>query len=94
MSQTINTSLTSLSGAGTQFENCVQASFVALMLTNGYAPGMPTHPIVKVEFQARRKGIATDDIVVHIKNQTGESAKLFGQIKRNIAVDIFKLEIP
>src|SRR5580698_648951 len=51
----------STGGAGVIFENEVQASFVALMATGGYAPALPTWPIARVALQTKPDGYHTDD---------------------------------
>jgi len=43
----------STGGGGGHFEAQVQASFVALMLTRGSAPGLDAGPIVKIKLQGR-----------------------------------------
>ena len=74
-------------GGGFHFEACVQASFVALMLTGGHAPCLPCWPIVAIKLQAKIDGFDTDDLVVSVeKPATREQRKLLGQVKRSIAI--------
>ncbi len=77
----------STGGAGHSFESRVQASFVTLMLTGGYAPCLPCWPIEKIQLQARIDDFNTDDIVVFVKNAgNNERRKLLGQIKCSIDI--------
>ncbi len=56
-------------GGGVRFENHVQASFVALMLTGGFAPCFPECEIIRVQLQARIAGFQTDDIIVTVEDK-------------------------
>lgn len=74
-------------GGGFHFEAHVQASFVALMLTNGYAPCLPCWPIAEIKLQGRIAGFETDDLIVVAENaNTEERRKLLGQIKHSISI--------
>lgn len=77
----------STGGGGTHFENRVQASFVVLMLTGGYAPCLPTWPIYEIKLQGKHLGIDTDDLIVYVRHPNQERrAKLIGQIKHSIKI--------
>lgn len=77
----------STGGLGTHFENRVQTSFVVLMLTDGFAPCLPTWPITKIKLQGRYLNYETDDLIVYAKNPTnGKEAKLLGQIKHRVSI--------
>lgn len=77
----------STGGVGTHFENAVQASFIALMLTGGYAPCLPCWSIVKIKLQGKIDGYDTDDLIVTVQNpENKEHQKLLGQIKRSITI--------
>ncbi|MBC6424160.1 MAG: hypothetical protein GDA38_23710 [Hormoscilla sp. SP12CHS1] len=77
----------STGGGGPHFEAHVQATFVALMLTGGYAPCLPCWPIKKIRLQGKSAGYNTDDVIVFVENPgTGEQSKLLGQIKRSINI--------
>jgi hypothetical protein len=77
----------STGGGGVHFEAHVQASFVALMLTGGYAPCLPCWPIVEIKLQGKIDGFDTDDLVVVIENiSSKERRKLLGQVKHSIAI--------
>ncbi|WP_288406034.1 hypothetical protein [uncultured Acinetobacter sp.] len=76
----------STGGGGGHFENHVQACFVSLMLSGGYAPCLPAWPIDRVNLQGKIDGFDTDDLIVYVKNpDTGEERKLLGQIKHSMA---------
>ncbi|MYE99063.1 MAG: hypothetical protein F4234_02580, partial [Gammaproteobacteria bacterium] len=65
----------------------MQASFVTLMLTGGYAPCLPCWPITEIKLQGKIDGFETDDLVVFAENPSNkEQWKLLGQVKRSIAI--------
>jgi hypothetical protein len=77
----------STGGGGGHFEAHVQASFVALMLTGGFAPCLPCWPIMKVKLQGKFAGYDIDDLVVFVANEDGrQERKLLGQIKHSISI--------
>ncbi len=77
----------STGGGGYHFEAHVQASFVTLMLTGGYAPCLPRWPIAEIKLQGRVDGFETDDLIVFVENpNTGQRGKLLGQVKHSIAL--------
>ena len=77
----------STGGGGAHFEARVQASFVALMLTGGFAPCLPCWPIKKVKFQGKVLGFDTDDLIVFVASEDGQQErKLLGQIKHSIGI--------
>jgi hypothetical protein len=77
----------STGGGGGHFEAHVQASFVALMLTGGYAPCLPCWPIAEIKLQGKIDGFDTDDLIVFVENNgTRERQKLLGQVKHSISV--------
>jgi len=79
--------LFSTGGGGGHFEAHVQASFVVLMLTGGFAPGLPYWPITKIKLQGKFDGYDTDDMIVFIEKESGEQQrKLLGQIKHSISL--------
>ena len=76
-------------GGGVHFEACVQASFLALMLTGGFAPGLPCCPITKIKLQGKHEGYETDDLIVFVeKPSAGQSRKMFAQIKHSISITL------
>lgn len=78
----------STGSGGARFESQVQASFVALMLADGFCPCMPpTWPIHKIKLQGKYDGYDTDDLIVFTKSPTlNKEAKFLGQIKRHINI--------
>jgi len=77
----------STGGGGAHFEAHVQASFVALMLTGGFAPCLPLWPINKIKLQGKFVGFETDDLIVFVNNEEGiEDRKLLGQIKHSVSI--------
>lgn len=77
----------STGGGGEQFEAQVQASFVVLMLSGGYAPCMPQCPIKKIMLQRKIDGYDTDDLIVFVENVgTRQQRKILIQIKHSISI--------
>lgn len=77
----------STGGGGAHFEAHVQASFVALMLTGGYAPCLPCWPIVQIKLQGKIEGFNTDDLIVFVEEPSSkEKRRLLCQIKHSIAI--------
>ena len=77
----------STGGGGVYFEACVQASFVALMLAKGNAPGLQTGPITKIKLQGRFAGYNTDDLIVFMgETSNNEHRKILGQIKHSVSI--------
>ena len=77
----------SVGGIGHHFEAHVQASFVALMLTGGYAPCLPCWPITEIKLQGKIDGFDTDDLIVFVeKGGVQERRKLLGQIKHSVTI--------
>lgn len=74
-------------GGGGHFEAHVQASFVVLMLTGGFAPCLPNWPIQKIKLQGKYAGYDTDDLIIFAKNPGGDQErKILGQIKHSISI--------
>jgi len=77
----------STGGGGVHFEASVQASFVTLMITGGYAPCLPSWPIVEVKLQGKIDGFDTDDLIVFVEDpDSKERRKLLGQVKHSISI--------
>lgn len=77
----------STGGGGGHFEAHVQASFVVLMLTSGYAPCLPCWPIREVKLQGKIDGYDTDDLIVQVeRSDSKERRKLLGQVKHSISI--------
>lgn len=78
----------STGNGGAHFEAHVQASFVMLMLTGGYAPCLPEWPIVEIKLQGKVDGYSTDDLIVFVEDpRTKERRKLLGQVKHSININ-------
>ena len=79
---------------GAHFEAHVQASFVTLMLTGGYAPCLPCWPITEIKLQGKIDGFDTDDLIVFVENPSNkEQRKLLGQVKLGHSIAITKNNI-
>lgn len=77
----------STGGGGVSFENAIQAKFVTLMLTGGYAPCLPHWPIIEIKLQGKVAGYNTDDVIVIVGNpNNNEKIRLLGQIKHSIQI--------
>lgn len=75
----------STGGGGVNFENRIQASFVVLMLTGGFAPCLPSWPVINVRVQGKHLDFNVDDFIVTASNSS-LSAKLLGQVKHEISL--------
>jgi hypothetical protein len=73
-------------GAGTFFEQHVDAYWLALLLVRGIPPILHDCALVEVHFQAERLGWNTDDFLVVGENGSGLHRKLLGQVKRTFTV--------
>lgn len=77
----------STGSGGAHFEAHIQSSFVALMLSGGYAPCLPCWPISEIKLQGKIDGFNVDDLIVFVKNeQSKEKRKLIAQIKHSIGI--------
>ena len=78
----------STGGGGPNFETDVQAAFVALMLTGGFAPCLPCWPITKIKLQGKYAGYDTDDLIVFVKAPNGgQKRKMLCQIKHKVGIN-------
>ncbi len=77
----------STGGGGPNFEVHVQAAFVALMLTDGFAPGWPGWLIKKIKLQGKFDGYDTDDLIVFVESSDGsQKRKMLAQIKHTVSI--------
>lgn len=77
----------STGSGGPHFEAHVQASYLTLMLSGGYAPVLPCWPITKIKLQGKIDGYDTDDLIVFVENpENKEIRKLLGQVKHTIQI--------
>jgi hypothetical protein len=75
----------STGSGGARFETHIQASFVTLMLSRGFAPCLPCWPIIELKLQGKVAGYETDDLIVVVKNPSGlERRHMLGQVKHSI----------
>ena len=69
------------------FETHVQASFVVLMVTGGFAAYFPGCPIKKIKLQGKYEGYDTDDLIVFVKRPNDrQERKLLGQTKHFVKI--------
>jgi len=77
----------STGGGGVNFETRVQASFVVLMLTNGFVPCFPDCIIKKIKLQGKYSGYDTDDLIVFAEKQgDGQGKRLLSQVKHSVSM--------
>lgn len=77
----------STGSGGARFEANIQATFVTLMLSGGYAPCLPSWPIVEIKLQGAVAGYGTDDLIVFVENPANDDRRrLLGQVKNSIAI--------
>ncbi|RDD37677.1 putative TPR repeat-containing protein [Trichoplax sp. H2] len=74
----------STGGGGYQFEQNVQAYFLAIFLMKGVFPIMERADCCKIELQARRHHIQTDDLVVYFSDSNQQTVKLLAQVKHKL----------
>ena len=73
-------------GAGTFFEQHVDAYWLAQLLVRAIPPILHDCTVVEVHFQTERLGWNTDDFLVVGENGLGSRRKLVGQVKRSFTV--------
>ena len=71
--------------AGSHFEAQVGAHYLLSLLIGAEPRGLPGTTIDRVEFQRAAEGHPLDDIVVHARDERGQSAVLEIQIKRSLS---------
>ena len=77
----------STGGGGANFETHVQAAFVVLMLTGGFAPCLPVFPIKKIKLQGKHIGYNTDDFIAYTQDpNSNQEYKLLAQIKHSVSI--------
>ena len=77
----------STGSGGARFEANIQATFVTLMLSGGYAPCLPAWPIVEIKLQGAVAGYGTDDLIVFVENPSNnDRRRMRGQVKNSIAI--------
>ncbi len=73
-------------GAGTFFEQHVDAYWLGLLLVRAIPPILIDCTLEHVHLQTRHLGWQTDDFLVMGKNESGQQQKLAGQVKRTFTV--------
>lgn len=77
----------STGGGGAHFEAHVQASYVTLMLTGGFAPCLRCWPIREIKLQGKIDGFNSDDLIVYVQSPDGnETHRLLGQVKHGLRI--------
>ena len=79
-------SAASTGGAGTLFEQHVDAAFLTLLLVRGMPPIFPDSTVTEVHVQTERMGWDTDDVLVVSEDGSGRRQRLIGQVKRTFTV--------
>jgi hypothetical protein len=76
----------STGGAGSCFEQHVDATLLSLLLVRGIPPVLVDCQIDEVCFQTKHLGWKTDDFLAVATSRSGNSRKLAGQVKRSFSV--------
>lgn len=77
----------STGNGGARFEANIQATFVTLMLSGGYAPCLPSWSIVEIKLQGAVAGYGTDDLIVFVESPVNnDRRRLLGQVKNSISI--------
>src|SRR3546814_11553398 len=63
-------------GSGFTFEDAVAAYYLAALLAEAYAPGIPDHTVVRVAVQQRHFKQPLDDVIVDFRGANGGTARL------------------
>ncbi len=77
-------------GSGFTFEDAVAAYYLAALLTEAYAPGIPDHAVVRVAVQQRHFKQPLDDVIVDFRSASGAVARLSLQVKRALTISAAK----
>lgn len=73
-------------GAGTFFEQHVNATFLALLLVRGIPPVLTDCLLEEVHFQTEHLGWRTDDVLLVGVNGAGETRRLASQVKKAFTI--------
>src|SRR5437762_117629 len=76
----------STGGAGTFFEQHVDAYWLAQLLVRGIPPILHDCAVVEVHLQTEHLGWHTDDFLIVGQNGSGDRRKLVGPVKRTFTV--------
>lgn len=77
-------------GSGFTFEDAVAAYYLAALLAEAYAPGIPDHTVVRVAVQQRHFKQPLDDLIVDFRNISGGMARMSLQVKRALTISAAK----
>lgn len=77
-------------GSGFTFEDAVAAYYLAALLAEAYAPGIPDHTVVRVAVQQRHFKQPLDDVIVDFRSANGGTARLSLQVKRALTISAAK----
>src|SRR3546814_9227804 len=77
-------------GSGFTFEDAVAAYYLAALLAEAYAPGIPDHTVVRVAVQQRHFKQPLDDVIVDFRGANGGTARLSLQVKRALTISAAK----
>lgn len=77
-------------GSGFAFEDAVAAYYLATLLAEAYATGIPDHTVVRVAVQQRHFNQPLDDVIVDFRSASGGMARLSLQVKRALTVSAAK----
>ena len=86
MSKSFVSSPISTGGAGTRFEQNVNAYWLALLLVQARPPILRDCTVKEVHLQTRHLGWHTDDFLICGQDGAGQRRKLAGQVKRTFTV--------
>src|SRR5437879_12961861 len=85
-SHALTSSPASTGGAGTYFEQHVDAYWLAQLLVRGIPPILHDCTVVEVHLQTEHLGWHTDDFLIVGQSGSGQHRKLAGQVKRRFVV--------
>ncbi|HKV97203.1 MAG TPA: AAA family ATPase [Gammaproteobacteria bacterium] len=75
-------------GAGTFFEQHVDAYWLAQLLVSATPPIFTDSTVIQVDLQTEHLGWNTDDFLVTVRDSSHKCHKLIGQVKRKVTVGV------
>ena len=73
-------------GMGFTFGDAVSASFLAALLSEGYAPGVVNATVSRVALEQRNFGEPLDDIIIDYRDRSGTSPRMRLQAKKSLTI--------
>src|ERR1019366_3784581 len=73
-------------GTGFTFEDAAGAYYLAVLLSEGYGPGIENRTASGVSFQQKAFGEPLDDLVVDFRGARGDDARFSIQVKRSLII--------